>query len=254
MQRTGAGPLAQRVLIVDSGLAEPSSAAVRSVRALQVELRARSLEVIEATSYEDGLATVASDSGIHCILLNWTAGLNDNNSHAQATELLRAVRKRNAKLPIFLMASRNLAGSVSAEVATLADEFIWILDDTASFVSGRVQASVERYIANLLPPYAAALARYDREREYSWAAPWPSRRRCISEIAGRPRLLRLLRRKPVSHRHGHRTRCARLDAWTQRPCRRERAFCGQGFRRSPFLHGNQWHLRVESRNHVGQCR
>jgi arginine decarboxylase len=69
------------------------------------------------------------------------------------------------------MASRNLAGSVSAEVATLADEFIWILDDTASFVSGRVQASVDRYIANLLPPYAAALARYDREREYSWAAP-----------------------------------------------------------------------------------
>src|SRR4029079_16709507 len=53
----------------------------------------------------------------------------------------------------------------------LADEFVWILEDTASFISGRVQASMDRYIANLLPPYAAALARYDREREYSWAAP-----------------------------------------------------------------------------------
>ena len=30
---------------------------------------------------------------------------------------------------------------------------------------------MDRYIDNLLPPYAAALVRYDREREYSWAAP-----------------------------------------------------------------------------------
>ena len=56
------------------------------------------------------------------------------------------MRARNAKVPIFLMASRKLAGSVSVEVATLADEFIWILDDTASFISGRVQAAIERYL------------------------------------------------------------------------------------------------------------
>ena len=67
--------------------------------------------------------------------------------------------------------SRKLAGTVGVEVATLADEFIWILEDTASFIAGRVQAAIERYLEALLPPYAAALARYDREREYSWAAP-----------------------------------------------------------------------------------
>ena len=57
------------------------------------------------------------------------------------------MRKRNAKLPIFLMASRDIAGSVSIEVATLSDEFIWILEDTAAFISGRVQAAIERYLA-----------------------------------------------------------------------------------------------------------
>ena len=72
MQRTGAGPLARQVLIVDSGLAAATSTAARSVRALVTELRARNIDVIEAMSYEDGLATVVSDSGIHCILLNWT--------------------------------------------------------------------------------------------------------------------------------------------------------------------------------------
>ena len=34
-----------------------------------------------------------------------------------------------------------------------------------------MQAAIERYLEALLPPFAAALARYDREREYSWAAP-----------------------------------------------------------------------------------
>ncbi len=171
MQSTGSRPLTRRVLVVDDSLAETASAAGRSVRGLATELRARNIEVVEALSCEDGLATVVSDSGIHCILLNWTQGENDSKVHEQATELLRAVRARNAKVPIFLLASRKLAGTVNVEVATLADEFVWIFDDTASFVSGRIEGAIERYVEALLPPYAAALARYNREREYSWAAP-----------------------------------------------------------------------------------
>jgi arginine decarboxylase len=171
IQRTGARPLTRRILIVDSSLAQTAGAAARSVRALATELQARNIEVVEALSSEDGVATVVSDSGLHCILLNWTQGQDDSATREQATELLRAVRARNAKIPIFLLASRKLAGSLSVEVATLADEFIWIFDDTAAFISGRVEAAIARYLDGLLPPYAAALARYDREREYSWAAP-----------------------------------------------------------------------------------
>ena len=37
-------------------------------------------------------------------------------------------------------------------MATLADEFVWLLDDTASFVAGRAVAAIDRYIENLLPP------------------------------------------------------------------------------------------------------
>ncbi len=168
MQR---GSLVRRVLVVDSGLAEAASPGARNVRALMAELRDRGVEIVEAVSCEDGLATATSDSGIHCILLNWTQGSNDGDSHEQATELLRAVRARNDKVPIFLMASRAIAGTVNVEVATWVDEFIWILNDTAPFIGGRVQAAIERYIQALLPPFTAALARYDREREYSWAAP-----------------------------------------------------------------------------------
>jgi arginine decarboxylase len=161
-------PLTRRVLIVDDHLAEASGAAARSVRALANELRARNVEVVEALSSEDGEATVASDSGFACVLVNWT---QKTASTAQTTQLLRAVRALHAALPIFLMASREISGTIGVEVATLADEFVWVLDDTAAFIGGRVMAAIDRYVDALLPPFTAALTRYDREREYSWAAP-----------------------------------------------------------------------------------
>jgi arginine decarboxylase len=167
-------PLARRALLIDDELASPASAGGRAVRALADELSVRGVEVIAALSCEDGLASVTSDAALDVVLLNWTLGSSDSDggrSHAQATELLRALRRRDARIPIFLLADRKVAGTITVEVATLADEFVWTLADTAAFVAGRVTAAVDRYVDGLLPPFAAALARYDREREYSWAAP-----------------------------------------------------------------------------------
>lgn len=164
-------PLPRRALIVDDELARPATAGGRAVRAFAEELRARGVEVTEALSCEDGLATVRSDAAIHLVCLNWTLGRNDRASHDEATEFLREVRLRNARVPIFLLADRTMAGTVTVEVATAVDEFVWILEDTAAFVGGRAVAAIERYLAGLLPPFAAALAAYNRDVEYSWAAP-----------------------------------------------------------------------------------
>ena len=163
--------LTRRVLMVDDGLSQSSTAGGRAVRALATELQERGIDVVEALSLDDGLAVVTSDASLHCVLINWTLGQNDRRSHLQATRLLRTLRARNARIPVFLLADRKVAGTVTIEVATLADEFVWILEDTAAFVGGRVVAALERYLGGLLPPFAAALARYQRDREYSWAAP-----------------------------------------------------------------------------------
>jgi arginine decarboxylase len=171
MIESGTRAVARRVLMVDDELQGSATAGSRAVRALADDMRARRLEVIEAFSYEDGLATVTSDAAIHGIFVNWSLGSDDKKSHKKATDLLRTIRKRNEKVPIFLMADRALAGTITIEIATIADEFVWILEDTSAFVGGRAAAAVERYVAALLPPFAKALAGYDRDREYSWAAP-----------------------------------------------------------------------------------
>ena len=148
------------------------------------------------------------------------------------------------------MASRALSGTLSVEVMTLADEFIWILDDTATFISGRVQGAIERYAQTLLPPYMAALMRYDREKEYSWAAPGHQGGTAfLKSPVGRvffdffgENLFRTdmgIERGALGSLLGH-----------SGPVGRERAICCARLRRGAFVHRAERNFRFQSRHHV----
>ena len=167
-----AGPLRPRALIVDDALARPDTAVGRAAESLASALESRNVEVIRALSFEDGRAIVGSDSSLGAVLLDWNLGSNDKGSHDQATALLQKLRERLEEVPVFLLADRELTrGSMTIEVAEMVDEFVWLLEDTADFVAGRVLAAIHRYQAQLLPPYARVLANYARLREHSWSAP-----------------------------------------------------------------------------------
>ena len=94
------------VLIIDEELALPKSVGGRAVRALADELTTRDIEVIEAVSYDDGRSVIISDASIDAILIDWTRERKDNRSHADALDLLRTIRSRNATVPIMLMADQ----------------------------------------------------------------------------------------------------------------------------------------------------
>src|SRR5262245_5836857 len=166
------GPLRPRALIVDDALARPDTAVGRAAESLASALESRNVEVIRAMSLEDGRAIVGSDSSLGAVLLDWNLGSNDPDSHDQATAILHKLRERLEEVPVFLLADRELTrGSMTIEVAEMVDEFVWLLEDTADFVAGRVLAAIHRYQAQLLPPYARVLADYARLREHSWSAP-----------------------------------------------------------------------------------
>src|SRR5882672_8040340 len=84
--------LNRRVLIVDDALSQGATTEGRSVRSLADELRGRGVDVVEALSCEDGLASVVSAAGMHCVFVSWTLGTDDSLSHARVTDLLRALR------------------------------------------------------------------------------------------------------------------------------------------------------------------
>src|SRR6187397_1661624 len=157
-----------RALVVDDELTSPTAEG-RAVRALAEELQGRGMEVVEAASAEDGMSVIVSDSAIHTILMDWTLG--EDKAHAKAKGLLKFVRSRNDKIPVFLMAERGEASSIPLDVMEMVDEYIWTLEDTAAFVGGRVVAAIRRYVDVMLPPLAAALMKFSQEYEYSWHTP-----------------------------------------------------------------------------------
>ncbi|MEE2025851.1 Orn/Lys/Arg family decarboxylase [Alkalimonas mucilaginosa] len=164
-------PLTQRILLIDDTLSEYNSTRGRVLAELIHEFQQCHAEVVQAISYDDAQAAIVSDAGLHACLLDWTLGNNDSKSHQQAMELLRIIRSRNATMPIFLMADKAAKHSLTLEAMELADEFIWLLEDTAPFIVGRVLAAVRRYLEKLLPPFTDALLRYSQQDEHSWAAP-----------------------------------------------------------------------------------
>jgi arginine decarboxylase len=172
MLTPAAGPLRPRVLVVDDALARPETAIGRAAESIAAALEARNCDVVRALSFEDGEAVVGSDASLRAVILNWNLGTGGEDAHDLAPSLLRKLRERHADIPVFLTADRKLVrGRMTIEIAEMVDEFVLLLEDTADFVAGRILAAIERYRAQLLPPYARALALYSQLREHSWSAP-----------------------------------------------------------------------------------
>jgi arginine decarboxylase len=178
----------RRVLVVDDSLRDPHTAIGRASADLVREFGRRGVEVTESVSYEDGAAVVASDAGLCAVLVNWgmpdgdgdaaaastgpgSTGPGSTGQASPATALLAAIRSRNATIPVFLLAKGAGGYAISVDAMEYADELVWVLQDAAEFIVGRVLAAMDRYVNGLLPPFFRALLEYNREQEYAWAVP-----------------------------------------------------------------------------------
>ncbi|MCA7883016.1 arginine decarboxylase [Burkholderia contaminans] len=160
--------LGMKALLVQHDIDE-RTATGRAATALAEELRTRLVDVVIATSADDACAVVAADPAIQCLLLNWELG--NDAGHAPAQAVLDAMRARNATVPVFLLASRASASAIPVDAMRKADDFIWLLEDTTTFIGGRIVAAIERYRETVLPPMFRALAKFSRVYEYSWHTP-----------------------------------------------------------------------------------
>ena len=158
----------QSVLMIDDELNE-QSASGRASRALAQELRDRGVAVVEAISEDDGRAVVLSDPSLQAVLVDWS--FSEDPTHEQAKALLALIRSRNAHLPVFLMAERDDAASLTADVMRVVDEIIWMLEDTTFFIAGRVMAALRRYREAIVPALTKALIAFAQVYEYSWHTP-----------------------------------------------------------------------------------
>ena len=159
------------VLLIASELGGTESVSDRAMERLVDAIGKEGYEVVRTSTPEDGLSLVNSDPSYSTILLDWDLeGDNQFAEHA-ALQILRAVRRRNKKIPIFLIADRTLVSELPLEVVRQVHEYIHLFGDTPAFIANRVDFAVERYHEALLPPYFRELKKYTDQGAYSWDAP-----------------------------------------------------------------------------------
>ncbi len=168
MPNTITNTFPMRILLVHDK-ADSETAIGKAVDALALEIQKRDATLITVHTCADAIAIVSSDPSIECLLLKWDFEESLNNESAKS--VLDAMRSRNALAPIFLLADRESASNVSIEVMQKADDFIWMLEDTANFISGRIFAATDRYRDQILPPMFKALVNFSQVYEYSWHTP-----------------------------------------------------------------------------------
>lgn len=160
--------LGMKVLLVH-GECNKDCVAGRLVRKLRDQLEERDVAVVTADAARDGSLILASDPQIQALLLDWD--MEDAVNHKPAMDVVKGLRARNANMPLFLFTNRESAAQIPLDILADTDDFIWLFEDTADFIAGRVLAALRRYRSHLLPPMFEALAKFSMTHEYSWHTP-----------------------------------------------------------------------------------
>ena len=158
-------PFEVRILLCYEHL-EEDTAAARAVRILKQDLEIEGAKVIVAEHLEDAKAIFNSDPSIQAVML----GVECKHCH-DTYGVVEDIRKINKRVPLFLMSSKNFASDIPTHILEKVSDFIYILEDTLDFISGRVQAAIRRYRKDILPPMFKALAKFAKVHEYSWHTP-----------------------------------------------------------------------------------
>ena len=159
------------VLLIAGELGGTDSVSDRAMERLVNAIREEGYEVVRTSTPEDGLSLVTSDPSYSAILLDWDLEGDSQFGEMAALLILRAVRHRNKKIPVFLIADRTLVSELPLEVVRQVHEYIHLFGDTPAFIANRVDFAVERYHEQLLPPYFRELKKYADQGAYSWDAP-----------------------------------------------------------------------------------
>ena len=159
------------VLLIASEVGRTDSVSDRAMERLVDAISDEGYEVVRTTSPEDGLSLVTSDPSYSAILLDWDLEANSQFEERAALDIIRGVRHRNKRVPIFLIADRTLVSELPLEVIKQVYEYIHLFGDTPAFIASRLDTAIERYHEQLLPPYFRELLKYNDQSAYSWDAP-----------------------------------------------------------------------------------
>jgi arginine decarboxylase len=134
----------------------------RAIRAIADRLEQRGYTIYPATTADDGLSLISANPDLGCLLVAW---------NTEAERVIKSLRTKYERIPIFLMAEREVMQHIPANIVATVNEYIWKVEDTPDFIAGRVGYALRQYVRQLLPPFFGEVVRFAQHYEYSWHTP-----------------------------------------------------------------------------------
>ncbi|HVP30046.1 MAG TPA: Orn/Lys/Arg decarboxylase N-terminal domain-containing protein [Myxococcota bacterium] len=158
------------VLIVGARI-EEDSAVARSVAEIVTALEALGRRVVVTHTLDDAEAAIQAHPGLSCVVLGWALASASDAALEQTERILKSLRGRAPSLPVLLGATRQATRQVPLEIVEQVEGYIWVPEDSPSFIAGRIDAAARRYLDTVLPPFFGKLANFADTHEYSWHTP-----------------------------------------------------------------------------------
>ena len=147
------------------------SAVARSAEEIVAALGVLGRGVVRAEDLDDAEAAIGAHPALSCVVVGWNLASETDRSLEQTRRILRRIRAQAPGLPVLLGARRGAVQAVPLDIVKEVEGALWVPEDSAAFIAGRIDAAARRYLDTVLPPFFGALANFAGQHEYSWHTP-----------------------------------------------------------------------------------
>lgn len=155
-------------------LAEPEFSPGEAVWAIAERLARRGLGVTTAQTREELRGTIAADSGVGAVLLDWELLGSGPEFHAAMDE----IRDVGTHPPVALISAAGDEQTIREAAAERTDRVFWLPADSPSYVAGQVERLVAGHAERLMTQFLAELTGYAENDEWICCLPG-----CDGELA-----------------------------------------------------------------------
>ena len=141
------------------------------VRALADEIRHYGQRVLSGLTMEDAEAGARTYNAASAVLISIDGTEEGPHQFDRLYEFLSVQLAYHEHLPVFLYGERRTVEQVPTKLLGIVHGFIFLYEDTKSFVARQILRAAEEYMQNLLPPFFKALITHAAQSNYSWHTP-----------------------------------------------------------------------------------
>jgi arginine decarboxylase len=158
------------IVVVDGDYDSPRIAGIL-VRALADEIRRYGQNVLTGLTMEDAEAGARTYNAASAVLISIDGTEEGPHQFDRLYEFLDHQLAYRENLPVFLYGERRTIEQVPTKLLGIVHGFIFLYEDTKSFIARQILRAADEYMQNLLPPFFKALITHAAQSNYSWHTP-----------------------------------------------------------------------------------